>query len=61
MEREMLKSKIHRARVTRTDLEYEGSVTIDRSLLEAAGIDFMLIGGRPFSSTAVLGSPRTSI
>jgi aspartate 1-decarboxylase len=34
----MLKSKIHRARVTQVNLEYEGSITIDRRLLEAADI-----------------------
>ncbi len=34
----MLKAKIHRATVTRAHLDYEGSVTIDRDLLEAAGI-----------------------
>lgn len=38
MERKMLKSKIHRATVTHADLEYEGSVTIDTNLLEAADI-----------------------
>jgi len=32
----MLKSKIHRARLTGTELEYEGSITIDRTLLDAA-------------------------
>lgn len=36
--RTMLKSKLHRARVTRCDLEYEGSITIDRDLLKAADI-----------------------
>ncbi len=36
--RTMLKSKIHRARVTEVDLDYEGSITIDRSLMEAADI-----------------------
>lgn len=36
--RTMLDSKIHRARVTRCDLEYEGSITIDRDLLQASGI-----------------------
>ncbi|TFG45192.1 MAG: aspartate 1-decarboxylase [Dehalococcoidia bacterium] len=36
--RTMLKSKIHRARVTRCNLEYEGSITIDRDLLKAADI-----------------------
>ena len=38
MRRTFLKSKIHRATVTGADLEYEGSVTIDEDLLEAAGI-----------------------
>jgi len=34
----MFKSKIHRATVTECDLHYEGSITIDMDLLEAAGI-----------------------
>ncbi|HAJ56748.1 MAG TPA: aspartate 1-decarboxylase [Candidatus Omnitrophica bacterium] len=38
MYRTMLKSKIHRARVTKTLLYYEGSITIDVKLLEAADI-----------------------
>jgi aspartate 1-decarboxylase len=33
-----LKAKLHRATVTEADLNYEGSVTIDRDLLDAAGI-----------------------
>jgi aspartate 1-decarboxylase len=36
--RTMLKSKIHRARVTQVNLDYEGSITIDRSLMEAADL-----------------------
>lgn len=36
MHRTLLKSKIHRATVTEADLEYEGSVTIDRDLMDAA-------------------------
>ena len=36
MIRTMLKSKIHRARVTGSDLHYVGSITVDRDLLEAA-------------------------
>jgi aspartate 1-decarboxylase len=36
--RTMLKSKIHRARVTGANLHYEGSVTIDRALMDAAGL-----------------------
>jgi len=38
MERFMLKSKIHRATLTGTDLDYEGSITIDENLLEKADI-----------------------
>lgn len=34
----MFKSKLHRLRVTEADLYYEGSITIDRELLDAAGI-----------------------
>ena len=36
--RVMLKSKIHRARVTEANVNYEGSVTIDKKLMEAADI-----------------------
>ena len=36
--RTMLKSKIHRATVTDANLHYEGSLTIDRDLLDAADI-----------------------
>ena len=38
MQRTMLKSKIHRARVTDCDLNYVGSITLDPLLLEAADI-----------------------
>ena len=34
--RTMLKSKIHRATVTEANLQYEGSITIDKDLMEAA-------------------------
>src|SRR6478735_8825665 len=36
--RRIFKSKIHRATVTQADLDYEGSLTIDANLLEAADI-----------------------
>ena len=36
--RTMLKSKIHRARITEVNVDYEGSLTIDRLLMEAADI-----------------------
>jgi aspartate 1-decarboxylase len=38
MQRELLKSKLHRARITETDLAYEGSLTLDPALLEAGDI-----------------------
>jgi aspartate 1-decarboxylase len=38
MFRKLLKSKIHRATITRSDLNYEGSIAIDEDLLEAADI-----------------------
>jgi aspartate 1-decarboxylase len=36
--RTVLKSKIHRARVTQADLHYEGSITLDADLMRAADI-----------------------
>jgi len=45
----MLKSKIHRARVTRVDLDYEGSITIDKKLMKEA--DFF-----PYEQVQVLNT-----
>lgn len=36
--RQFLRSKIHRATITRTDLHYEGSLSLDRDLMDAATI-----------------------
>ncbi len=36
--RTMLRAKLHRATVTETVLEYEGSLTVDRDLLDAVGL-----------------------
>jgi len=47
VQRTMLKSKIHRATVTDYDLNYVGSITIDRELLEAADV-------REFEQVAVV-------
>ena len=38
MQRTMLKAKLHHARVTHSELEYEGSCAIDGHLLDTAGI-----------------------
>lgn len=42
---EVFKSKIHRVKVTESDLNYIGSITIDADLLEAAG---MVVGERVY-------------
>ena len=38
MQRTMLQAKLHRVRVTHSELHYEGSCAIDENLLDAAGI-----------------------
>jgi aspartate 1-decarboxylase len=38
MQHTLLKAKLHRARVTHSELEYEGSCAIDGTLLDTAGI-----------------------
>lgn len=38
MQRIMLKSKIHRATVTDANIDYEGSITLDEELMEAAAL-----------------------
>ena len=38
MQRTMLQAKLHRVRVTQSELHYEGSCAIDEDLLDAAGI-----------------------
>ena len=38
MLRKILKSKIHRSTVTETNIDYEGSITIDEALMQEAGI-----------------------
>ncbi len=34
-----LKCKIHRAKLTKVDLEYEGSLSVDKDLIDAAGLE----------------------
>lgn len=66
--RTMLKSKIHRAVVTEVDLDYEGSISIDRSLMEAADIlpfeqvDVLNINnGARFSTYAIEGARDSGV
>jgi aspartate 1-decarboxylase len=64
MRRTMLKSKLHRARVSDSDLHYVGSLTIDAQLLEAADIrEHELVqvldidNGNRFETYAIAGAP----
>jgi len=66
--RTMMKSKIHRARVTQVNLDYEGSITIDRSLMEASDIlPFERVevlnvnNGARFSTYAIEGEANSGI
>ena len=54
MQIEVLKSKIHRVKVTGADLDYIGSITIDEALVEAAG----MIGGEKVSIVNVNNGER---
>lgn len=68
MLRTMMKSKIHRATVTQADLHYVGSVTIDSTLMEAAGlwegekVDIVDINnGARLSTYCIAGEPGSGI
>lgn len=64
MRRMLLKSKIHRATVTDADLHYEGSVTLDPVLMEAANVllherveIYNVDNGERFATYAIPGTP----
>lgn len=64
MKRIMCKSKVHRATVTDADLNYEGSITLDPLLLEAADIReyeqvqvVNINNGARFETYAIVGVP----
>lgn len=64
----MLKSKIHRALVTDADVNYEGSLTLDSLLLDAADIVpfeevhvWNVTRGTRFRTYAMLGEPGTGV
>src|SRR6266511_449423 len=64
MNRTMLKSKIHRATITASDLHYVGSITVDPELLEAADIlEFEQVAvvdvdnGARFETYTIAGDP----
>jgi aspartate 1-decarboxylase len=62
----LLKTKLHRARVTQTDLNYEGSISVDVDLLERAGIlpheqvDVLNINNGARFTTYAIEAPRGS-
>ncbi len=62
----MLKTKLHRATVTGADLHYEGSIGIDRDLLDASGIlpheqvDVLNINTGARFTTYAIEAPRGS-
>ena len=62
----LLKSKLHRAHVTETDLHYEGSISIDMDLLEKSGIlpneqvDVLNINTGARFTTYAIEAPRGS-
>ncbi len=62
MQRIMLKSKLHRVRVTQSELHYEGSCAIDEDLLDAADIKeyqqidiYNVTNGERFTTYAIRG------
>ena len=64
----LLKSKLHHARVTHSELEYEGSCAIDSVLLKAAGIRpyeqiqiYNLANGNRFTTYAIQAEPGSGI
>jgi aspartate 1-decarboxylase len=64
MQRVMCKSKVHRATVTDANLNYEGSITLDALLLEAADIReyervqvVNINNGERFETYAMVGAP----
>ena len=68
MLREMLRAKVHRATVTETNVNYEGSLTLDSNLMDAAGmlpyerIDvYNADSGTRFSTYLISGAPGSGV
>ena len=68
MERQYLNSKIHKATVTNSNIDYEGSCEIDIALMKAANIDpyeridiYDITNGERLSTYAIPGNPDTGI
>ena len=62
----LMRAKLHRATVTQADLEYEGSIAVDRDLLDASGIfpheqvDVLNINTGARFTTYAIEAPRGS-
>ena len=68
MERQYLNSKIHKATVTNSNIDYEGSCEIDIALMKAANIDpyeridiYDITNGERLSTYVIPGKPDTGI
>ena len=68
MLRQMLRAKLHKATITEADLNYEGSLTIDRELLDAVGIIpfervkvYNINNGERFDTYAIEGEPGSGV
>jgi len=68
MMRKMLRAKIHRATVTQADVHYEGSITIDRRLMDATDLlpneavcVWNVTNGNRFETYAVEGAPDSGV
>ena len=66
--REMLRAKIHRLTVTETQVDYEGSITLDAALIEAADIlpgekvqVVNVNNGNRFDTYAILGERNSGV
>ena len=64
MQRYMLRAKVHRIRVTERDVEYEGSLSLDASLMQAAGLlpferieVYDVDNGQRFATYLIEGAP----
>lgn len=64
----LLKAKLHQARVTHAELEYEGSCAIDAQLLKTAGIHeyeqihiYNLANGERFTTYAISAEPGSGV
>jgi aspartate 1-decarboxylase len=68
MLKQMMNAKIHRATITQAHLEYEGSLTIDKNLMDAVGISaleqiniYNVNNGERFDTYAIEGPPGSGV